>query len=43
MKIKKVGILVPNFKDKKTYMIHIKNLNQALEHWFETKIGTSGY
>ena len=33
MKINKVEKLVPNLHDKKKYVIHIRALNQALEHW----------
>lgn len=29
--------LVPNFKDKETYVIHIKHLNQILKHGFKLK------
>ena len=32
MKIKKVEKLVPNLKDKKNYVIHIRALDQALRH-----------
>ena len=32
MKIGKVEKLVPNLKDKKGYVVHIKTLNQALKH-----------
>ena len=32
MKIGKVQKLVPYLKDKKTYVVHIKSLNQALKH-----------
>lgn len=31
IKIGKVGKLVPNLKDKKGYVIHIKNMNQILK------------
>ena len=33
MKINKVEKLVPNLKDKKNYVIHIRALDQALRHW----------
>ena len=32
MKIKKVGKLVANLHDKTEYLIHIRNLKQALNH-----------
>ena len=32
MKIEKVGKLVDNLHDKTEYVIHIKNLKQALNH-----------
>ena len=32
MKIKKVRKLVANLHDKTEYVIHIRNLNQALNH-----------
>ena len=32
MKIEKVEILVPNLHDKTKYVIHIRNLKQALNH-----------
>ena len=32
MKIGRVEKLVPNLKDKKRYVVHIKALNQALKH-----------
>ena len=32
LKFGKVGKLIPNHKEKKTYLVHIKNLNQALKH-----------
>ena len=34
MKINKVEKLVPNLKDKKKYVIHIRALDQALRHGF---------
>ena len=37
MKIGKVEKLVPNLKDKRTYVIHIKSLNQALKHGLKIK------
>ena len=37
MKIGKVEKLVPNLKDKKTYVVHIKSLNQALKHGLKLK------
>ena len=33
MKIKKVEKLVANLHDKIEYVIHIRNLKQALNHW----------
>ena len=32
MKIEKVGKLVANLHDKEEYVIHIRNLKQALKH-----------
>ena len=32
MKIRRGGKLVPNLRDKKGYVVHIKTLNQALKH-----------
>ena len=32
MKIGRVGKLLPNLKDKKEYLVHIKALDQALKH-----------
>ena len=32
MKIKKIGKLVPNLRDKKNYVIHIRVLDQDLRH-----------
>ena len=32
MKIEKVEMLVTNFHDKTEYVIHIRNLKQALNH-----------
>ena len=37
MKIGKVKKLVPNLQDKKTYVVHIKNLDQALKHGLTLK------
>ena len=37
MKIGKVEKLVPNLKDKKGYVVHIKTLNQALNHGLKLK------
>ena len=37
MKIGKVEKLVPNLKDKKGYVVHIKTLNQALTHGLKLK------
>ena len=37
MKIIKVGKLIPNLKDKKTFVVHIKSLNQALKHGLKLK------
>ena len=37
MKIGKVEKLVPNLKDKKRYVVHIKSLNQALNHGLKIK------
>ena len=34
MKINKIEKLVPNLKDKKNYVIHIRALDQALRHGF---------
>ena len=31
MKIRKVEKLVPNLKDKRTYVVHIRNPNQTLK------------
>ena len=39
----KVGKLVPNLKDKKGYIVHIKTMNQTLKHGFKLKKGTPGY
>ena len=36
MKIENVGKL-PSLKDKKTYVVHIKNLNQVLKHDLKLK------
>ena len=35
--IGKVEKLVPNYKDKKTYVVHIKNLDQELKHTLKLK------
>ena len=32
MQIKHVGKLVPNLHDKKEYVIHVRNLKEALNH-----------
>ena len=32
MKIKKIGKVVTNLRDKNEYVIHIRNLKQALSH-----------
>ena len=32
MQIKNVGKLVPNLHDKKEYVIHVRNLKEALNH-----------
>ena len=37
MKIGRVEKLVPNLKDKKTYVVHIKSLNQAVKHGLKLK------
>ena len=37
MKIGKVEKLVPNLKDKKGYVVHIRALNQALKHGLKLK------
>ena len=37
MKIGRVEKLVPNLKDKKGYMVHIKALDQALKHGLKLK------
>ena len=37
MKIGRVEKLVPNHKDKKTYVVHIKSLNPALRHDLKLK------
>ena len=37
MKIGRVEKLVPNLKDKKGYMVHIKALDQALKHGLTLK------
>ena len=43
MKISRVEKLVPNLKDKKGYVVHIKALDQALKHGLKLKKGTPGY
>ena len=37
MKIGRVEKLVPNLKDKKGYVVHIKELDQALKHGLKLK------
>ena len=37
MKIRKVKKILPNLKDKKIYVVHIKNLNQALKNGLKLK------
>ena len=37
MKIGRVEKLVPNLKDKKRYVVHIKALNQALKHGLKVR------
>ena len=37
MKIGKVQKLVPNLKNKKTYVVHMKNLDPALKHGLRLK------
>ena len=37
MKIHKVEKLVPNLRDKKKYVVHIRALDQALKHGLELK------
>ena len=37
MKIGRVEKLVPNLKDKKGYVVHIKALDQALKHGLKLK------
>ena len=37
MKIGRVEKLVPNLKDKKRYVVHIKALDQALTHGLKLK------
>ena len=39
----KVEKLVPNLKDKKRYIVHVKTMNQALKHGFRLKNGTPSY
>ena len=38
MKIEKVEKLLTNLNDKAEYVIHIRNVNQALNHWLILKI-----
>ena len=38
MKIEKVKKLVTNLHDKTEYVIHIRNLKEALNHWLTLKI-----
>ena len=35
--------LVPNLKEKKTYVRRIKNLDKNIKAWFKIKKNTSGY
>ena len=35
--------LVPNLKDEKGYVVHIKALDQALKHGLKLKKGTPGH
>ena len=37
MKIEREEKLIPNLKNKKEYMIHIKTLDQALKHGLKLK------
>ena len=37
MKIRKVEKLVPSLKNKKTYVVHIENLDQALTYGLRLK------
>ena len=37
MKIGREEKLVPNLRDKKKYVVHIKQLNQALKHGLKLK------
>ena len=37
MKLGKVGKLIPNLKNKKTYIVQIKSLNQPLKQGFKFK------
>ena len=39
MKIERVEKLVPNLKNKKGYVVHIKALDQALKHGLRLKKG----
>ena len=43
MKVGRVEKLVPNLKDKKGYVVHVKVLNQELKHGLKLKKGTPGY
>ena len=43
MKVGRVEKLVPNLKDKKGYVVHVKALNQELKHGLKLKKGTPGY
>ena len=43
MTIGRMKKLVPNLKDKKGYVVHIKALDQALKHGLKLKKGTPGY
>ena len=41
MKIGREEKLVPNLRDKKGYVVHIKKLNQALKHGLKLKRNTT--
>ena len=43
MKIRREEKLVPNLRDRKRYVVHIKTMNQALRHGLKIKNGTLGY
>ena len=43
MKVGRVEKLVPNLKDKKGYVVHVKALDQELKHGLKLKKGTPGY